>query len=63
MVGKIIHVICDNMTTIARINKFGGTWSQPLLDLMIEIWDYSMAMGTRLKTTYVPSQFNPADAS
>jgi hypothetical protein len=62
MIGKTIHVICDNMTTIAQINKFGGTRSQQLLDLTTKIWDHCMATGTRLKTTYVPSQFNPADA-
>jgi hypothetical protein len=62
MVGKTIHVICDNMTTIAQINKFGGTRSQPLLDLTTKIWDHCMTTGTRIKTTYVPSQFNPADA-
>jgi hypothetical protein len=62
MIGKTIHVICDNMTTIAQINKFGGTRSQPLLDLTTKIWNHCMETGTRLKTTYVPSQFNPADA-
>ena len=62
LIGKTIHIICDNMTTIAQINKFGGTRSQVLLDLTTRIWNHCLKTGTRLKTTYVPSQFNPADA-
>jgi hypothetical protein len=62
MISKTIHIICDNMTTIAQINKFGGTRSQVLLDLTTKIWNHCLTTGTRLKTTYVPSQFNPADA-
>lgn len=62
MRGKTIQVICDNTTAIAQINKFGRTRSQPLLDLATRIWDYCIKTGTRLMTTYVPSQFNPADS-
>lgn len=62
MRGKTIQVICDNTTAIAQINKFGGTKSQPLLDLATTIWDFCIKTGTRLMTTYVPSQFNPADS-
>lgn len=62
LIGKTIHIICDNMTTIAQINKFGGTRSPLLLDLTTKIWNHCLTTGTRLKTTYVPSQFNPADA-
>ena len=62
MVGKTIHVICDNTSTIAQINKFGGTRSPSLLKLASAIWEKCLATGTRLMTTYVPSQFNPADS-
>lgn len=62
MKGKTIHVICDNMTTIAQINKFGGTRSTALLKLTTDIWNHCLKTGTRIMTTYVPSQFNPADA-
>lgn len=48
--------------TIAYINKFGGTCSPQLMDLAAEIWSYCLETGNRLRTTYVPSQFNPADA-
>jgi hypothetical protein len=60
--GKLVNVISDNTTTIAYINKFGGTRSPQLMDLAEEIWSYCLETGTRLRTTYVPSQFNPADA-
>ncbi|KAF9270931.1 hypothetical protein BGZ88_007196, partial [Linnemannia elongata] len=62
MIGKTIHVSWDNMTTIAQINKYDETRLQPLLDRTTKIWGHCMATGTRLKTTHVPSQFNPADA-
>lgn len=62
MWGKTIQVICDNMMVIAQINKFGSTKSQPLLDLATTIWDFCIKMGMRLMTTYIPSQFNPADS-
>ncbi|KAF9992074.1 hypothetical protein BGZ79_003569, partial [Entomortierella chlamydospora] len=55
------HIICNNMMTIAQVKKFSGTCSQPLLDLTTVIWNHCMKMGMRLKTTYVPSQFNLAD--
>ncbi|KAF9538525.1 hypothetical protein EC957_006674 [Mortierella hygrophila] len=50
------------MTTIAQINKFGGTRSPLLLHLTTRIWNHGLKAGARLKTTYVPSQFNLADA-
>lgn len=62
MMGKTIHIICDNMTTITQINKFGGTKSQPLLDLMTKTWNHCLKTNTHLKMTYVPSQFNPTNA-
>lgn len=62
MRGRTIQVICDNTTAIAQINKFGGTRSPQLLELATSIWDFCIKTGTRLMTTYVPSQFNPADS-
>jgi Reverse transcriptase (RNA-dependent DNA polymerase) len=59
--GKRIMVYCDNTTTIAYINKFGGTRSEPLMHLAEKIWNFCLRTGMSLSTAFVPSQFNPAD--
>lgn len=60
--GRMINLVCDNKTTIAYVNKFGGTRSPVLMQLADRIWRHCLETGTRLITTYVPSVFNPADA-
>jgi hypothetical protein len=61
-IGRTVNVISDNNTAISYINKFGGTRSEQLLSLASKIWQHCLRTGTRLKTTFVPSLFNPADA-
>lgn len=60
--GRMLNIICDNTTTIAYINRFGGTRSPELMHWATKMWDRCLKTGTRLRTTYVPSSFNPADA-
>jgi hypothetical protein len=60
--GRTVNIISDNITTIAFINRFGGTRSPELMKLAKRIWEWCLKTGTRIKTTYVPSSFNPADA-
>ena len=60
--GTSMKVYCDNTTTIAYINKFGGTRSPTLMHLAQQIWTYCLKTITRLNLTYIPSAFNPADA-
>src|SRR5690606_2200805 len=60
--GQCVNVSGDDTTTIAYINRIGGTKSPSLMTLAKEIWEECLRSGTRLKMTYVPSQFNPADA-
>jgi hypothetical protein len=60
--GSAVKVYCDNMTTIAYVNKFGGTRSTPLMDLSRRIWDFCLRTNTRIHLSYVPSAFNPADS-
>ena len=59
--GKSLHILCDNMTTIAYVNHFGGSRSPTLMDLADQIWRHCLATGTRLHLSYVPSAMNPAD--
>ena len=60
--GKTLNIICDNTSTIAYINRFGGTRSPELLFWAMKLWDGCLRRGTCLKTTYIPSAFSPADA-
>ena len=60
--GRTVNVISDNITTIAYINHFGGTRSPELMKLATKLWEWCLRTGTRIRTTYVPSAFNPADA-
>jgi hypothetical protein len=60
--NQTIRILCDNTTTIAYVNKFGGTRSLPLLSIAQRIWDFCLRTNTRLQLSYVPSAFNPADA-
>ena len=60
--GRMVNIMIDNTTTIAYVNRFGGTRSPALMELAEQIWQHCLATGTRLRTTYVPSPFNPADA-
>src|ERR1700757_4882965 len=59
---KHIRIMCDNTTTIAYVNKFGGTRSPALLQLAHRIWSFCLRMNTRFHLQYVASLFNPADA-
>ena len=59
--GRRLHIYCDNTTTISYINRFGGTRSAPLMELANKIWNHCLATGITISTSYVPSQFNPAD--
>jgi len=60
--GRTVNIISDNVTTIAYINHFGGTRSPELMRLATTLWNWCLSTGTRIRTTYVPSAFNPADA-
>lgn len=60
--GHMVNLAIDNTSTIAYVNKFGGTRSAPLMEAADRIWRHCLATGTRLQTTYVPSSFNPADS-
>jgi len=59
--GQRLHIYCDNTTTIAYINRFGGTRSPELMKLANKIWNHCLATGTTITTSFVPTIFNPAD--
>src|SRR5690554_186298 len=59
--GQMVNLICGNSTAIAYVETFRGARSPLLMELADRIWRHCLATGTRLRTTYVPSAFNPAD--
>lgn len=60
--GWMLNIISDNMTTIAYINHFGGTRSTALMQTVTQLWKQCLKSETWIRTTYIPSAFNPADA-
>ena len=60
--GRMLNIVSDNMTTLTYINHFGGTRSAALMQMVTQLWKHCLQTGTRLRTTYMPSAFNPADA-
>lgn len=59
--GRRLRIYVDNTTTMAYVNKFGGTKSLKLMVLANKIWTHCLTTGTTISTAFVPSSFNPAD--
>lgn len=53
-IGKCLQIYCNNMTTIAYVNNFGGTGSPHLMDLANRIWTHCLTINTRLHLKYIP---------
>ena len=45
-------VLCDNIPTVRYINYMGGTKSQYLCNLALELWDYCLSHNIWLKAVY-----------
>ncbi len=50
----------DNSTTVAYLNRLGGTRSEPLLLLALQLWQWSLARGITLTAVHVPGVQNSA---
>ena len=59
--GKVIQIHSDSTTTLAYVTKFGGTRSTLLMDLARQIWTHCLQTGTRVMTSFIKSEDNPAD--
>ena len=55
-----IHILLriDNTTAIAYINKRGGTHSQQLSDLAIEVWEWCIARKITILAEHIPGREN-----
>ena len=48
----------DNVTTIAFLNRMGGTHSQELLDLAVSIWNWCLQRGIVIHAEHLPGRKN-----
>ena len=48
----------DNRTAISHINKLGGTQSQKLSNLAIELWNYALNRNLIISAIHVPGKLN-----
>ena len=56
--NKTVSVRTDNITTVAYINKMGGTRSELLLQVAKNIWNFCLQNGISLQATYLPGAEN-----
>jgi hypothetical protein len=55
-----IHILLsiDNTTAIAYINKKGGTHSQRLSDLALQVWEWALSRKITLQAEHIPGREN-----
>jgi len=53
-----IQLKLDNITAVSYINRMEGTHSQPLCNLAISVWDWSLQRGIYLIAEYLPGKQN-----
>lgn len=56
--SKAILLRMDNVTTIAYVNKMGGTHSSAMSDLAIEIWKWCIEKSIRIHAQHLPGKEN-----
>ena len=58
MTNKHVHIKVVNMTTVANINKKGGTRSKKLLEVANQIWQYGRSQSITITAEYLPGILN-----
>ena len=53
-----VHIKTDNVTTVAHINKMGGTRSQDLIQVTKEMWEYCMLKTITITAEHLPGHDN-----
>jgi hypothetical protein len=56
--NQTVQVLSDNITTIAHINKMGGTHSPPLLHITKRLWLFCLKKRIFLQASYIPGVSN-----
>jgi hypothetical protein len=55
---KLIQIQSDNITTVAHINKMGGTNSRTLLQVTKRLWMFCLKRALQLRAIYLPGSSN-----
>ncbi len=53
-----VHLRVDNRTTVAQVNKMGGTRSIQLLEITQDLWNYSLSKNIILTAEHLPGVDN-----
>lgn len=53
-----VQLWMDNVTSIAFVNRMGGTHSTALLDLAVTIWELCLEIEIIIHAEYLPSSLN-----
>jgi hypothetical protein len=56
--GSKLMIASDNSSTIAYINKFGGTRSQPMLELTLQLYLLAQSLSLTLRARHIPGRLN-----
>ena len=58
-----VHILVDNTTTVAYINKMGGTRSVDLIKITKQLWEYCLSKQITITAEHLPGSINQiADA-
>jgi len=53
-----VHLRVDNTTTVAQINKMGGTRSRDLLEITTQLWEYALSNSIIVTAEHLPGVLN-----
>jgi len=49
-----VHIMMDNVTAVAHVNRMGGTKSNELIQSTRDLWEYSIQKGITVTAQYLP---------
>ncbi|XP_078660131.1 uncharacterized protein LOC144904859 [Branchiostoma floridae x Branchiostoma belcheri] len=58
LVSKHVKVLTDNVTVVAYLNRLGGTRSQTLLDIALDLWEWCVNRDLYITAEHVPGKEN-----
>ncbi|KAI8499790.1 Phosphatidylinositide phosphatase SAC2 [Branchiostoma belcheri] len=58
LVSKHVKVLTDNVTVVAYLNRLGGTRSQRLLDIALDLWEWCVNRDLYITAEHVPGKEN-----
>ena len=58
MRGRAVLILSDNWTVVAYISKQGGTKSETLCLLAVDLWQFAAAHNIDLQARHIPGWLN-----